>query len=514
MFSTTTIPVAPAGSAAAGDDNRGASSVPPAPRGLLEQPLVRLLLVVAVGAAALWFGLDAYNGGGAGGAKDAAQGKGGKGKDAAAPKPARSPSKSPKPKPSPSPTSSPAGACTCEVPKDEPTHRVILHFLSVDSPEGVCMGNVNIGGGAVSPITSAFLLYNVMDIVNKDPVYTMGRTVVLYRPRGPFEAPVGATSGHEVNQNTYNTLAGAGVFSSKVMGQTCEVGNGPPVFLYADTAADADAGEWLGESAANLFGRWTALKKAEPTATLLLKAPATHKSAMLQLLGIPSTSVAYVNKGGIPCDTGNKMYIPPMGQNALGGWSQSWWKEPNFKSVTVGSRLAAGLLACPATPPAIDGGKGVVLVPRTDAERLEAKGKASDFESEMTDHVESIGGKVVKMPESLSLTEDGTEMKDFVKAIGSARVVILPATSATGFYAGLARGATILVADGKSSEGAKVLNVPGRKTEMGQAKKDNIVILLPENKAKGEGVAAAKAAIQEVIDGKEKTKMPKCVKSE
>ena len=32
-----------------------------------------------------------------------------------------------------------------------------------------------------------------------------------------------------------------------------------------------------------------------------------------------------------------------------------------------------------------------MLVPRTDAERLEAKGKASEFESDMTEYVESIG---------------------------------------------------------------------------------------------------------------------------
>jgi hypothetical protein len=509
--SSTALPVsAPAGSAAAGDDSRPAGSAAPAPQpgvlAALSTP--RALLVLVLGALAVYAGVSALGGdGGAAskGASDAASTRGGakEGKAPPPPKAPKSPSKTPKPKPSPSPTSSPDSACTCE-PGEDKGGRTILHLLSTDSPEGITMGNV---GGLTTENT--ILAYNVMDIVSKDPIYSHGRTVVMYRPRGPFTSPIGSGVGHEVNQATYDTLARAGLFSNAVPGQKCAATK-PPVFLYIDTADDADAGVWLAESAPSLVERWTKLSKSEDSLTLLLKAPATHKTAMLQLMGIPADRVAYVNKGGIPCDKGNKVHISPMGQVSLPGWSQSWFITPHFTSLINAARKAAGLPVCPAQPPGLASGVGLVMVPRTEAERLEGKGKVSAYEEAMTAHVTGLGGKVVKFPESLALEDSGSEMKDFVEALGTARVLLVPSTSAVGFYAGLARGATVIVEGGKGKDGAKALAVPGIKTQMGVVKGFNLVELLGDDKGKGEDVEAAKAKIQEVVDGKEKAKMPKC----
>ena len=62
----------------------------------------------------------------------------------------------------------------------------------------------------------------------------------------------------------------------------------------------------------------------------------------------------------------------------------------------------------------------------------------------------------------------------------------------------------------EAEDGAKALAVPGIKTQMGVVKGFNLVELLGDDKGKGEDVEAAKAKIQEVTDGKEKAKMPKC----
>ena len=500
----STLPVsAPPGSAAADEDRRGAGPAPaPAPGFLAQLTSPRVLLLLVLAAAAVFAGVSYMDAAPAAAASDAAASKkpalGKDGKPVKAPK---SPSKTPKPKPTPSPTSSPDGECTCDAGANK-GGKTILHFLSVDSPEGITMGNT---GGP--NLENSYLLWNVQDIVNKDPIYPGGRTVVLYRPRGPFNSGEGSGVGHEINQATFATLSNTGIFSENIVGQKCK-GVARPAFLYIDASNDADAGDWLGESAPSLVARWASVLKAEPSASLLLKAPATHKTAMLQLLGIPQDKVVYINKGGIPCEKGNKVYVAPMGQNSLPGWSQSWWKQAHYNSLMAASRKAAGLPDCPAKPPTAE--SGIVLVPRTEAERLESKGKASAFEEAMATYVAEKGGKVVKMPESLSLADAGTEMKEFVEALGTARVLILPATSSTGFYAGLARSATIIIEGSKGKEGAKTMAVPGWKTELGIIKTNNLVDFLPEDKGKGEDVTAAQAKVQEVLDGKEKAKMPKC----
>jgi hypothetical protein len=381
-----------------------------------------------------------------------------------------------------------------------------LHFLPLDSKDAMVQGvTITTPNGQFSTLDSCFALVDVTDITSKDPAYPGARSVTLYRPLGPFNAPVNQNIGHEFN--LVNQPALQELFGNKVSGQTCHTGTPPPVYLYVDAHDDSDAGLWLGESGPYLVDRWINIQAKEKDAKLLFKAPAPHKTAMMQLLGIPEDKVLYISKEGhLPCEKGNKVYIPPLMQYDQSGWSLQWAKKPNYLNLLKAALSAASLPWCPKAPLELGSGEGIVLVPLTEAEEALAP---ADKDDTFKEYVKSVGGTVAVFPESLKLKAGGSEMTDFVTTVASARVLILHAAHSVGFHAGLARGATIFIIGGKGGAAKKVLDVPGRAFELGLVKKKNNVVLLSAGEDKG--LEELKGKIQEIKDGKEKPALPaKC----
>jgi hypothetical protein len=339
-------------SAAAGDEREGTEARPRAsclallsttPARVIMGLLVLLVVVLSLSQAGVFSGSSSSSSG----ATDATKGgKGGKGKDGKAvpsTKPSRSRRPSPSRPPSASSTSRPLTPCSCA--EDDKKKHVVVHILDADNRDALAMGMELLDPQAA--YSGIFSFTNVVDVLNHDPVYPTGRTVVLLRE----DATSGATGnvGNELNQNTAEVLKG--LTGEKVPYQKCHLeGNKPPVYFYIDSSADQDAGEWLGESAVYFNDqRWGALNKRHPDIKVLLKSPAPHKAAIFQLLGIPPSRIAYLNPG-FPCEGGNRVIFPPFGRNDAPGWSQEWWKVNHMITISEQFRKAAGLPPkCPKT---------------------------------------------------------------------------------------------------------------------------------------------------------------------
>jgi len=362
--------------------------------------------------------------------------------------------------------------------------------------------------------SGVFVFSNVVDVLNHDPAYPNGRTVVIQREGVDNK---GKLIGDEVNQNTAKVLLTAyGV--EKVPFQKCHIeGSKPPVFYYIDSSADQDAGEWLGESSLFLIQeRWAALVKSHPEVKLLLKAPGAHKSAMLQLLGIPSSKVVYLNPG-MPCEGGNRVYFPPLGRNDAPGWSQDWWKKQHMTIAVPEWRERAGLPAkCPAKAPTGKDEGAVVYIELSSSDKAKVDG-AKDAESftsaqsALAKIASANNAATIKFPESPDLNIDtGSEMKDFFAALGKARVILTMGTSSSYILAAVARGATVIVVGGPKSPFDKSLKRPGHATELKYLKDFNNVVevsLALESKKFDETV---EKAVKDALDGKEKKNPPTC----
>ena len=116
------------------------------------------------------------------------------------------------------------------------------------------------------------------------------------------------------------------------------------------------------------------------------------------------------------------------------------------------------------------------------------------------------GGSVVHFPDTLPLKEG--EVKAFVAAIATARVVVLHASSSVWMFAGLARGATIIVVD--AQQATKVLNTPGHVTEQKIVAQYNKIITLGSEGEKLKAIEEATNAITAALENKEKVP-PKCI---
>lgn len=384
--------------------------------------------------------------------------------------------KTPKPSASQTPsisfTNAPLAPCSCA--SAERKWQWMLHMQEADSRDDTVMGTVKlVESKAVE--SGVFGFSNVLSLVDNDPAYPSGRSVVLDRPLGRGHRPASPDSGpilaDELNKATAKDLM---ALTHPVAGQDCHKNTSVPQYFAVDTSNDQDAGEWLGESALFLnTDRWGQLLSRHPGIKLVFKSPAPHKSAFLQLMGIPESMVTYL--ASYPCDSGNRVYLPPFARNAAPGWSQHWWKRPHTEMLLDAMREKAGYPSkCPSDrfPP-----KGLVYVtpPSSSGSNRSFFGEDT-LEGFIKSHLVTFngGGSIVRFPDTLPLKFG--EIRAFVAAIATARVVVLHASSAVWIFAGLARGATVIVLD--SPHSASFLNIPGHVTERAVAAQYNTVTFL------------------------------------
>lgn len=414
--------------------------------------------------------------------------------------------------PTPSPSSRPLTPCTCE--EKDLKKQTTVHILDADNRDAMVMGIELLDPGQAA-LSGVFGFTNVLDILNHDPVYPTGRTIVLQREN--IVEGTGSKLGSELNQDT--AVALQPLTFETVPFQKCHLeGFKPPFFYYIDSTSDQDAGEWLGESALFLNdARWGFLLKRHPDIKLLLKAPAPHKSAILQLLDIPPDQVTYLNPG-IPCEGGNRVYLPPFGRNDAPGWSQEWWKSTHMALTAEQWRKAAGLPPkCPKESPSKTSEGAVVYIAMSSSDKIRHEGGKTKDVQDMQATVEAFEslvkefkGRTVTFPDSQDLDlVKGTETKDFFAAIGTARVVLTYSSSSTFMLASLARGATLVVGGAKSGEAAKSNKRPGHVTEKAYVAKFNAIIELGSDPKKA--TDEAKKAVKEALEEGEKKKPPKCI---
>jgi len=402
-------------------------------------------------------------------------------------------------------TNAPLAPCSCA--QAERKWQWMLHMQEADKRDDTVMGTVVLVEGRAAE-SGVFGFSNVLSLVDGDPTYPSGRSVVLDRPLGRGHRPENPGNGpilaDELNQATAKDLM---ALTHPVAGQDCHKNSSVPHYYAVDSSSDQDAGEWLGESALFLNkDRWGQLLARHPGIKIAFHSPAPHKSALLQLLGIPESMVTY--QTAFPCEGGNRVYLPPFARNAAPGWSQHWWKRPHTEMLLELMREKAGYPSkCPSDkfPP-----RGLVYVPPTSGGAGTNGSLAGEdtLEGPMKDILATFKGRgsIVSFPDTLPLKFG--EVKAFVAAIATARVVVLHASSSVWMFAGLARGSTIIVLD--SPQSASILSTPGHAMERAVVAQYNTIISLGPEGALGERLGVITEIIANVSASMEPSPPPKC----
>ena len=147
----------------------------------------------------------------------------------------------------------------------------------------------------------------------------------------------------------------------------------------------------------------------------------------------------------------------------------------------------------------------LLKVPKSEEDLWRTQGTWNPlFQDLMTDAVKNMGGDVLTFPESPDLKLSGNELRDFIRSVGGARVVISQAHSASWILAGLARSATLIFT--QDSHTLDLMTSPGKLMEQQVASRNNVVHTLvvgngnDDNDMK-DAVGLANTILQEVVSG-------------
>lgn len=418
-----------------------------------------------------------------------------------------------RPRPSHSPSNRPLEPCACG--KEDNAHFSTTFIMDSDVIDPISQGieDMSTNGLPGSSWAGVFAFTNVVGVSSRGPEYPPGRAITqAWGVSDQYPVSKRGTGGNELNLNTRKTLEP--LMADKVPGQKCHL-EPPPAYLWVDGGREGDAGEWFGESASMIGHRWEILKKTKPGVKLLLTAPTPaspppYKKAVLQLLGIPDSQVEFITgKGDFPCAKGNRVYFPPLSYAEAGGWTRGWLHYDHKRVMLETWRAAAGLpKECPTSAPPATPANTVYIKLSAADKAARAVGGDGAFDTAMAEYISGKGGKVLAFPEGEGLKEGGKEAAEFVAAVGSARVVVAHASTSAWILAGLARGATVIVAEVVGSEVA-VIKRPGHVVEKELCAVYNWVVELSSDH--GKAVTRAKELVEDALAEKDKESIPKCV---
>lgn len=405
----------------------------------------------------------------------------------------------------------PASPCTCKSKDDRlgSESRFTVHIVGADVVDGVSQGVQKFGSSGSFSYTGLFGFSHVVDVRSSGAEGVRQRSVTVTRLSGWDSYELSGMEG-ELTQSSAAALSM--LTSDFVPQQDCHFSPGPPSFYYIEgiDGESESLGDWLGLSAIFLNPqRFEALRAQYPTLRLLLNSIVPYKLATLQLYNVEEKDITVSSLRQPPCDGGNRVFFPPLPSNLNGGWSLTWLKRDHLENLLGDWREKSGLprhcpLPCAPSSSCVLGKAVLLKVPKSEEDLWETQGTWNPlFQVLMTDAIKKMGGEILTFPDSPDLKLSGIEMKDFIRSVGTAQVVISQAHSASWILAGLARSATLIFT--QDTHTLDLMTSPGKLMEQQVASRNNVVHTLVvgsgnDSDMKG-AVGLATSILQEVLSG-------------